>query len=137
MADIINQASLPPVLALAYLGDARHSLFVRKLLLSYGAVRSGELNKLSLDFVTAEAQARAYLRIENMLTESEREVYRRAFNSTHLNKPKHASGKDYRVATGFEAIIGMLEYLGDEGRIEELLSVACENKGDKEDDTEN
>ncbi len=137
MADIINQASLPPVLALAYIGDARHSLFVRKLLLSYGAVRSGELNRLSLDFVTAEAQARAYLRIENMLTESEREVYRRAFNSTHLNKPKHASGKDYRVATGFEAIIGMLEYLGDEGRIEELLSVACENKGDKEDDTEN
>ena len=53
MADVINQAALPPVLALAYIGDARHSLFVRKLLLSQGAVRSGELNKLSLDYVTA------------------------------------------------------------------------------------
>ena len=137
MAGLINQASLPPVLALAYIGDARHSLFVRKLLLSQGAVRSGELNKLSLDYVTAEAQARAFLRIEGMLTDDEREVYRRAFNSTHLNKPKHASGKDYRAATGFEAIIGMLEYLGDEARIEELLTVACDNKGDKDDDSEN
>ena len=130
MADLINQAALPPVLALAYIGDARHSLFVRKLLLSQGAVRSGELNKLSLDYVTAEAQAKAFLRIESMLTEDERDVYRRAFNSTHLNKPKHASGKEYRVATGFEAVIGMLEFLGDEARIEELLSVACDNKGD-------
>lgn len=130
MADVINQAALPPVLALAYIGDARHSLFVRKLLLSQGAVRSGELNKLSLDYVTAEAQAKAFLRIESMLTEDERDVYRRAFNSTHLNKPKHASGKEYRVATGFEAVIGMLEFLGDEARIEELLSVACDNKGD-------
>ena len=137
MADVINQAALPPVLALAYIGDARHSLFVRKLLLSQGAVRSGELNKLSLDYVTAEAQAKAFLRIESMLTEDERDVYRRAFNSTHLNKPKHASGKEYRVATGFEAVIGMLEFLGDEARIEELLSVACDNKGDKDDDTEN
>lgn len=137
MADLINQAALPPVLALAYIGDARHSLFVRKLLLSQGAVRSGELNKLSLDYVTAEAQAKAFLRIESMLTEDERDVYRRAFNSTHLNKPKHASGKEYRVATGFEAVIGMLEFLGDEARIEELLSVACDNKGDKDDDTEN
>lgn len=130
MADVINQAALPPVLALAYIGDARHSLFVRKLLLSQGAVRSGELNKLSLDYVTAEAQAKAFLRIESMLTEDERDVYRRAFNSTHLNKPKHASGKEYRVATGFEAVIGMLEFLGDEARIEKLLSVACDNKGD-------
>ena len=137
MAEIKNQASLPPVLALAYLGDARHSLFVRKLLISEGAVRSGELNKLSLDFVTAQAQAKAFLRIESMLTEDEREVYKRAFNSTHLNKPKHASGKDYRMATGFEAIIGMLEYLGDGERIEKLLTVACDNKGDKDDDTEN
>ena len=137
MARILNQAALPPVLALAYIGDARHSLFVRKLLLSQGAVRSGELNKLSLNFVTAAAQAKAFLRIEAMLTEDERDVYRRAFNSTHLNKPKHASGKEYRMATGFEAVIGMLEYFGDEARIEELLTVACDNKGDKDYDTEN
>jgi len=137
MARILNQAALPPVLALAYIGDARHSLFVRKLLLSQGVVRSGELNKLSLNFVTAAAQAKAFLRIEAMLTEDEREVYRRAFNSTHLNKPKHASGKEYRMATGFEAVIGMLEYFGDEARIEELLTVACDNKGDKDYDTEN
>ena len=137
MKERINQANLPPALALAYIGDAVHSLYIRKLLVSRGCMRSGELNRLALGFVTAEAQARAYLKISHMLTEYELEVFKRASNSTHLNKPRHASGKDYRIATGFEAIIGMLEYLGDAERIEELLKVACTDIGDTENDTEN
>ena len=67
-----------------------------------------------------------FVRIEGHLTEDELGVFRRAFNSTHLNKPKRASGKDYRTATGFEAVIGMLSYLGDEERIEELLGLTVD-----------
>ena len=129
----ISMGSLPPVLALAYIGDARHSLFVRTMLVGRGIAKSGELNKLSLEYVTAEAQALAYSRIEGMLDEDERNVFKRAFNSSHLNKPKRASGKDYRTATGFEAIIGMLSYVGDEERITELLSAATAEEGEKND----
>ena len=115
---------LPSVAALSYLGDARHSLYVRHMLVLRGVSKSGELNRLALSFVTAEAQAESYRRIQDMLLDDERDVFRRASNSTHLNKPKHASIADYRAATGFEAVLGMLTYLGDEERIKELLDAA-------------
>ena len=133
-------AQLPSVMALAYLGDARHSLYVRRMLVEQGFTKSADLNREALLFVTAQAQARAYEKIEGLLLEDELAVFKRAQNSTHLNKPKHASGRDYRLATGFEAVIGMLEWLGDSQRIEMLLSVAYEkdNKtlGDIKNDSE-
>lgn len=133
MHERIIGAALPTVAALAYIGDARHSLYVRKMLVMRGVCKSGELNELSLGYVTAEAQARAYERIEHLLTEDEREVFRRAYNSSHLNKPRRASGKDYRTATGFEAVIGMLSWIGDEVRVEELLNIAAADEGEKND----
>ena len=124
MHEITIGARLPSVAALSYLGDARHSLYVRHMLVLRGISKSGELNRIALSYVTAEAQADAYRRVADMLADDERDVYRRASNSTHLNKPKHASIADYRAATGFEAVLGMLTYLGDEERIIELLDAA-------------
>ena len=131
-------ADLPSVAALSYLGDARHSLFVRRMLICRGLTKSADLNREALRFVTAEAQAKMYEKIAGILTSEEVDVFRRASNSTHLNKPKHASGKDYRYATGFEAVIGMLEWLGEEERLEFLLKKSHsddieENKNDSED----
>ena len=116
--------ALPSVAALSYLGDARHSLFVREMLVRKGITKSAQLNKEALTYVTAEAQAEAFGRIEEMLLEDEQAVFRRAYNSTHLNKPKHAAISVYRTATGFEAVVGMLYYLGDEERLNELLNIA-------------
>ena len=134
MHDKIIGTALPSVAALAYLGDARHSLYVREMLVRRGISKSGELNKLSLNYVTAEAQADMYRKIENLLGDDERDVFRRASNSTHLNCPKRASITDYRYATGFEAVIGMLEWLKDEERLEFLLNKS--HLEDKENDTE-
>lgn len=134
MHDKTNGSELPSTAALAYIGDARHSLYVRKMLVERGISKSGRLNELSLSYVTAEAQAKAFSRIEHLLLEDELDIFRRASNSKHLNKPKRASGADYRAATGFEAVIGMLEYLGDQERINMLLEKATE---DVKDDTEN
>ena len=121
MHEKILGAQLPSVMALAYLGDARHSLYVRRKLVGEGISKSGELNRRALEYITAEAQAAAYRKIEGGLTEDELAVARRASNSPHLNKPKRASVRDYRHATAFEAVLGMLTWLGDEERIEELL----------------
>ena len=49
--------------------------------------------------------------------------------------PKHAKLAEYRLATGFEALIGMLEWLGDVERLEYLLKTA--HTEIKENDTEN
>ena len=139
MPEITSGANLPSVLALAYLGDARHSLFIRRMLVGLGISKSGELNEKSQKYVTAEAQAKAFEIIEPHLTEVEAGVFKRAFNSSHLNKPKRASGKDYRTATGFEAVIGMLTWLGDENRVDMLLSmtIRTNDNGGNGNDTEN
>ena len=128
-------ANLPSVAALSYLGDARHSLYVRRMLIEKGLCKSADLNKAALNYVTAEAQAKMYERIRELLLPEEVDVFRRASNSTHLNKPKHASGRDYRYATGYEAVIGMLTWQKNEERLEFLLEKSHEE--DIENDTEN
>ena len=126
MHDSVIGASLPTTAALAYLGDARHGLYVRRMLVEKGICKAGELNSASLSYVTAEAQAKMMRKIEPLLLDDERDLYKRAANSGHLNRPKHASAADYRAATGFEAVIGMLEWIGDTERLNMLLDAAHE-----------
>lgn len=126
MHEPICQAALPSVGALSYLGDAVHSLCVRRMLVARGISRAEDLNRAALDYVTAEAQARVYRTLLPCFAEDERDVARRAQNSSHLRRPRHASVADYRAATAFEAVLGMLDYLGDRERIDELFSLAEE-----------
>ena len=133
MHDKMKGTDLPSVLALAYLGDACHSLYVRRMLVARGISKSGDLNRESLAYITAERQAEMYAAVEHLLLDDERDVFRRAFNSSHLSKPKRASQKDYRTATGFEAVIGMLYWIGDDERLDLLLTEAHkETKNDTE-----
>ena len=124
MHEEILGTSLPSVMALAFLGDARHALYVRDRLVRAGISKSKDLNHRAQDFVTAEAQAVMFRAIEPQLLPDEADVARRAMNSGHLNRPKHASPSDYRSATAFEAVIGMLEYIGDGERLSELFEIA-------------
>lgn len=135
MHDKIIGAMLPSVQSLSYLGDAVHSLYVRRMLIERGHCKSGDLNEWAQKYVTAEAQATMLRRIRPILLEDELEVYRRASNSTHLNRPKHAKAADYRAASGFEAVLGMLEWIGDRERLDEILKTA--HTEDVENDTEN
>lgn len=128
MHEKLPGTALPSVAALAYLGDARHALYVRRMLVERGISKSGTLNSEALGYVTAEAQAAVFRKIEPILSDDERDVARRAANSGHLNRPRHASSADYRAATALEAVIGMLTWLSDEERVDELLSYGCENK---------
>ena len=105
------------------------------MLVERGLSKAKDLNRETLKYVTAEAQAAMFRKIEHLLLDDEREVFKRAANSTHLNRPKHASVTDYRYATGFEAVIGMLVWIKDDERIAELLNEAHKeiNKYDTED----
>ena len=119
-----NQGPLPSSAALSYLGDAVHSLYVRRLVLDSGYSKSADLHMEGQKYVTAAAQAAAYDRIYDHLTEEERDVARRAHNSRHLQRPKHMTVAEYRKATGFEALLGMLYYVGNEARIAELMALS-------------
>ena len=134
MHEIKNGTALPSVMALAFLGDGAYSLYVRRKLVGEGITKSGELNERAREYVNAFAQAKMMERIREELLPDEADVCRRAQNSTHLNKPKHTPLREYRLATAFEALIGMLEWLGDKERLEYLLKIAHTeiNKNDTE-----
>lgn len=110
--------------ALAYLGDSVLETMIREALIFKGIEKSSHLNKEALNYVTAINQNKAYLNIENMLSEEEKAVFKRGRNSSHLNIPKSASPSEYKNATGFEAIFGYLKLQKNEDRISELFSLA-------------
>ena len=128
MHEFVKGADLPSVASLSFLGDAVHSLYVRRMLVLRGMCKSGELNSASLEFVTAERQAEMARRVLPHLLDDERETYKRAFNSSHLNKPKRAKIMDYRAATGFEAVLGMLYFISDNERLDFILKIAHDER---------
>ncbi len=134
MEEKIIQASLPSLAALAYLGDAVHSLDMRRRAVARGFSRSEELHRFVTEYVNAAAQAHMLLSIEPLLDEDERATVRRAANSHHLQRPKHMKIAEYRRATGFEALLGMLSFLKREARLALLLDAAYENYTNRKED---
>lgn len=99
-------------LVLAYIGDAYFNLFVRGRLLAYEQNKVQVLHRFGAQIVSAVWQAKAYKGIADMLTETEKAVFRRGRNAkSHV--PKSASVVEYRISTGFEALLGYL-YLKEE-----------------------
>ena len=110
--------------ALAYLGDSVIELKVRELLVEQGISGSGDLNRASLAFVKASAQAAAMHKIIPMLSDDETSVYKRGRNMSGGNVPKSATMSEYRAATGMEVLFGYLHLQGKHERISELFSAA-------------
>lgn len=109
--------------SLAYLGDAVIELWVRETLLRAGITSPASCNAEALRFVTARSQSEAFAHIEPLLTDGERDIYRRGRNA-HVTAPKSASTAEYHRATGLEALVGALYLEGRDDRIRELLSEA-------------
>ena len=87
----------------------------------------GELHRLTVARVRAEAQARTVEKLLPLLTEEELALYRRGRN-THVNSvPHNAELKDYHAATGLEALFGWLFLQGRLDRIEALFAAAAED----------
>ncbi len=117
----IKADTLSP-LTLAFTGDAVFSLYIREMLVCEANRPVGQLHKLSVNWVKAEAQSKGMRAILPLLTEKETEVFKRGRNAHTSHTPKNQSGCDYHYATGFEALVGYL-YLKDEtGRLNELLN---------------
>jgi len=108
-------------LTLAYLGDAIYEVIVRTILVEHGNAPVNVLHKHASKLVKAEAQADAYHRIKELLTEEEMSVFRRGRNAKSYTSAKNATIGDYRVATGFEALFG---YWYLTGQTERMLEVA-------------
>lgn len=114
-------------LVLAYLGDCVYELFVRTYLVKDANLPVKQLHRAATGFVKAGAQSDLYQKIEGMLTEEEQAVYHRGRN-TNSHPPKNADMRDYKAATGVEALIGYLYLKGESARITELLRFLTEEE---------
>ena len=113
---------------LAYIGDAVWSLLVREHLVELGYGRAKDLQRTSVRWVSAKAQARfyEYWHENNMLSEQEEEIFRRGRNFKSGSVPKNTDVQIYRISTGFEALIGWLHLDGQTERLNTLWQTVVE-----------
>lgn len=112
--------------ALAFIGDAVHTLAVRSRLVEAVGAKTGVLHRLQSKEVSATAQAATLKRIESELTEVELDVYKRCRNAHQTTMAKNASAVEYKIASGFEGLLGYLYLTGSSERIAELLNKSFE-----------
>lgn len=117
---------------LAFLGDAVWSLVVREYLIENGEGKGKKLQKESISFVSAKAQASFYesLHEDNFFTDSEEEIFHRGRNSNTGAVPKNTDVQVYRMSTGFEALIGALHLENKDERIQEIFKKSIQLKGE-------
>ena len=117
-------------LVLAYLGDAVYELVIRTRVVNRGNTQVNKMHRMTAGLVKAEAQAKMYMLLEEELTEEEQAVYRRGRNAKSATMAKHATMRDYRMATGFEALMGWLYLNGRQERLTELVSLGLKKMGE-------
>lgn len=110
----------------AYMGDAVYEKYVREYVINQGMCKNGLLHKKSIKFVCAKAQANILKRIEDDLTDEERDIVRRGRNANPHSHAKNADLMDYKYATAFEALIGYLYLIEDVERLDEILAMCIE-----------
>ncbi|CEH28392.1 ribonuclease III [Aneurinibacillus migulanus] len=113
-------------LALAYMGDAVLEIRVRQHLIAAGEVKPNLLQRAAVSYVSARAQASIVGGIWDRLTEEEQAVLKRGRNAKSATMPKNAQVAEYRLSTGFEALLGFLYLTEQEERLEEILTHALE-----------
>ncbi len=114
-------------LVLAYIGDTIYDLFVRTyLVMAYDAPVS-QLHVKAINFVRAKGQADTLRHIENLLTREELDIVRRGRNAKSATMPRNAAVADYRLATGFESLLGYLYLTGKEERLFEIMDYILES----------
>lgn len=112
------------VLVLAYLGDTIYENYIRKYLIGKGIGNVNDLQKESINYVSAKSQAKFLQSMldNNFLSDDEIIVVKRARNYKTTSHPKNCDIVTYKYATGLESLIGYLDLEGKKDRIDEIMN---------------
>lgn len=110
------------VKTLAYIGDVVYELYVREHVISNSHEQVNKLHKKTIKYVSAKAQAHIVECIEEELRDDEKDVLRRGRNAGANTVPKNTDVVTYKIATGFEALIGYLYLKKDQERLEYIIN---------------
>lgn len=121
---------------LAFVGDAYYDLKVREMLIRRGLNKSNSFHKLSVFYVSANAQSKILHQLidEDFLKNDELEVVRRGRNAKSKSIPKNTDMIVYRQSTAFEALIGYLYLTGNTDRLDEVVKRCIEIRKEDEPD---
>ena len=114
-------------LTLAYIGDVVYEIVIRTIIVEKGNAPVNKLHHKASSLVKAVAQKEAMEKILPLLTKEEEAIYKRGRNAKSYTSAKNASVIDYRIATGFEALMGFLYLMGRNERMLELVKIAVNN----------
>lgn len=125
--ELLDVNMLSP-LVWAYVGDSVYELFIRTKLINISNAKPHKLHIESIKYVKAKAQADILEKIENNLTEEEKDIVRRGRNTENHHVAKNSNVADYSKATAFEALIGYLYLSKQDERLEEILESSFNKK---------
>lgn len=117
----VNQIS---PLVWAYIGDSVYEQYVRNYLVTNTKYKPHKLHIEATKFVKAAAQAKILQQLEEVLTEEEKEIVRRARNTKNHHLPKNSNVQEYMYATAFEGLIGYLHLSKNTNRLNEILELS-------------
>ncbi len=111
------------VITLAYLGDAVYEVYVRDYLIKKGIAKVEDLQKEAINLVSAKSQSKIldYLINNNILNDEEIDIVKRGRNYKRESHPKNTDIITYKMATGFETLIGYLYMDNKIDRINEII----------------
>ena len=114
------------VKTLAYIGDVVYELYIREHVISNSHEQVNKLHKKTIKYVSAKAQARIVDAINNELTDAEKDIIRRGRNAEANTVPKNTDVITYKIATGFEALIGYLYLTKNNERLNYIITKSIE-----------
>ena len=121
MEEFVNNLS---PLALAFIGDGVHTLFVREFVVKGGISNLNCYHQKAKKFCNAKHQKEVLEKLLPMLSFEESEIVRRARNAKSKHKAKNFNEEEYKKATAFEALIGFLYLTKQEERLKEILKIS-------------
>ena len=121
------EAGLNNSLNLAFVGDAVWTLFVRDYFANNTNYKNNFLHKLTTRFVKASYQANALNKLQEIFSDYEKDLARRARNTKMNTVSKNSSLADYKKATSFEAVIGYLYLTENFERLKQFFSILKED----------
>ena len=117
-----NDVNLMSPLDWAYVGDSVYELFIRTQLVETTNLKPHKLHIEAIKHVKAKAQAEKLEKLQDILTDKEKEIVRRTRNTENHHLPKNANPADYMRATAFEGLIGYLYLSNQKERLNEILN---------------
>lgn len=121
-----NKVKTMQPLVLAMIGDSVQTLFVRAHIAAEFGVKVNKMNKMVSSVVKAGSQFKTFKKIEELLSEDEQDIARRARNTHIHSKAKNFSYAEYIYATALEALIGYLYLTGKKERLDFVLNTSLE-----------